>query len=59
MYKGLKKNILVFNARLTCPASRNPGFAIVSSAVLVKVSNIVAAAPPWRVPDLLQSWGVT
>jgi hypothetical protein len=43
---------------LTWPASKNPGFAIVKSAVEVRVSRIVAAAPPCRFPPLLHSDGV-
>lgn len=56
---GTGLRYVTVKVRETCPASRNPGRAIVSSAVLVKLSRTVAAAPPWRFPALLQREAVT
>src|SRR5271154_603910 len=54
---GLKYVIVM--DRLTCPPSRKPGFAMTVRAVDVKLSSSVAAAPPCRLPALLQSEGET
>ena len=56
---GTGRRYVHVSVRLTWPPSRKPGFAMIASAVDVKVSSMVAAAPPWRLPFALHRNGST